>query len=382
MDVFQDLFVVNTPKTLTPLIHSTNQGLFCPAGEFWIDPWRPVARAVITHAHADHLRPGCGSYLVARPGLELARARLPEGAHVEAVEYGEPLHINGVKVSLHPAGHVLGSAQIRVEHRGEVWVASGDYKLDTDPTCSAFEPVRCHTFISECTFGLPVYRWPSMDAVLAELQDLRRKAAADGYALLLGAYALGKSQRLLAMLGDAAGPVALHGAVERITTVYRECGVALPPTQAVAELPRKHDWAGTLVIAPPSALNSTWARRFGNAPRVLASGWMTVRGARRRRGVDAGLVVSDHADWPGLLRAIEATGAERVLLTHGQTAPLVRTLQQRGIQAATLRTEYGGEDGSEDSREEAPAEVDAAAADLAGADRHTDASPGIAPSEP
>lgn len=354
-------------KTHHPLIVAGNQGLFCPAGDFWIDPWRPVARAVITHAHADHLRPGCDSYLVARPGLGLARARLPEGAHVEAIDYGEPLHIGGVKVSFHPAGHVLGSAQIRVEHRGEVWVVSGDYKLDADPTCSAFEPVRCHTFISECTFGLPVYRWPSMDAVIATLQSLRQKAAAEGNALLLGAYALGKSQRVLAMLGNAAGPVALHGAVERITTVYRGCGVVLPPTQAVAELPRKHDWAGTLVIAPPSALNGSWARRFGNAPRVLASGWMTVRGARRRRGVDAGLVVSDHADWPSLLRAIEATGAQHVLLTHGQTAPLVRTLQQRGVDAATLRTEYGGEDGSE----EPPADTDA----------DTMASPGIAQGE-
>jgi len=361
LDVIQDVFVLNTLNDHHPLIVAGNQGLFCPAGDLWIDPWRPVARAVITHAHADHLRPGCESYLVARPGLELARARLPEGARIEAVDYGEPLFINGVRVSLHPAGHVLGSAQVRVEYRGEVWVVSGDYKLQPDPTCEPFEPIRCDTFISECTFGLPVYRWPSMPAVTSELLRLRERAAADGHALLLGAYALGKAQRVLAMLGDAAGPVALHGAVDRLTAVYRSCGVTLPPTRAVAELPRNHDWAGTLVIAPPSALNGSWARRFGSAPRVLASGWMTVRGARRRRGVDAGLVVSDHADWPGLLQAIEATGAARVLLTHGQTAPLVRTLRNAGIDADTLRTEYGGEDGSE----EPPAEADAAAEESA-----------------
>ena len=303
---------------------------------------------MVTHAHADHLRPGCGSYLVARPGLQLARARLPEGAVVEALDYGQPVVINGVRVSLHPAGHVLGSAQVRLEYRGKVWVVSGDYKLDPDPTCEPFEAVRCHTFISECTFGLPVYRWPSADAVTAELLRLRRQAAADGHALLLGAYALGKTQRVLAMLGEQAGPVALHGAAERITTVYRDSGITLPPTQAVADFPRGHDWAGTLVIAPPSALNGTWARRFGAAPRVLASGWVTVRGARRRRGVDAGLVLSDHADWPGLLSAISATGAQRVLLTHGHTAPLVRTLRRSGVDADTLRTEYGGEDGSDE----------------------------------
>ena len=304
---------------------------------------------MITHAHADHLRPGCDSYLVARPGLGLARARLPEGARIEAVDYGEAVTLNGVRVSLHPAGHVLGSAQVRVEHRGEVWVVSGDYKLDPDPTCAPFEPLRCDTFISECTFGLPIYRWPTSAAVAAELARLRHEAAAQGLPLLLGAYALGKAQRALALMGADAGPVALHGAIDRITSVYREAGVSLPETQAVAALPRKHDWAGWLVIAPPSALNGTWARRFGRAPRVLASGWMTVRGARRRRGVDAGLVLYDHADWSGLLQAIDATGAERVLLTHGHTAALVRVLRERGLDAGTLRTEYAGEDGSEEA---------------------------------
>lgn len=339
---------MDTHSNHLPLIALERQGLFCQAGDFWIDPWRPVPRAVITHAHADHLRPGCDSYLVARDGLGLARARLPHGAHIEAIDYGAVRVINGVRVSLHPAGHVLGSAQVRVEHRGEVWVVSGDYKLDPDPTCAPFEPLRCHTFISECTFGLPVYRWPGAVAIVAELDRLRCSAAEQGLPLLLGAYALGKAQRVLALLGDTAGPVALHGAAERITAVYRESGVALPPTEPVAGQPRDRDWAGTLVIAPPSALNGSWARRFGRAPRVLASGWMTVRGARRRRGVDAGLVLSDHADWDGLLRAIDATGAERVLLTHGHTGPLVRVLRGRGLAAETLRTEFGGEDGSEE----------------------------------
>lgn len=342
---------MNSPHPKHPLVHSARQGLCCAVGDFWIDPWRPVPRAVITHAHADHLRPGCGSYLVARDGLALARARLPEHASIQTVAYGETIDFNGVRVSLHPAGHVLGSAQVRVEHRGEVWAVSGDYKLEPDPTCAPFEPLRCDTFISECTFGLPVYRWPGAEAITAELQRLRRAAADEGLPLLLGAYALGKAQRVLAMLGEAAGPVALHGAVERITAAYRESGVTLPLTEPVAGQPRDRDWAGTLVIAPPSALNGSWARRFGRAPRVLASGWMTVRGARRRRGVDAGLVLSDHADWPGLLRAINATGAERVLLTHGHTAPLVRVLRARGVDAGTLRTEFGGEDGSEEPAE-------------------------------
>lgn len=307
-----------------------------------------MPHAVITHAHADHLRPGCEAYLVAREGLALARARLPAGSVIEAVEYGETRNLNGVRVSLHPAGHVLGSAQVRVEAAGEVWVVSGDYKLDPDPTCAPFEALRCDTFISECTFGLPIYRWPAPAEVAAQLTRLRDAAAGEGLPLLLGAYALGKAQRALALLGPDAGRVALHGAVDGITTVYREAGVRLPQTQAVAALPRDQDWGGWLVVAPPSALHSAWARRFGRAPRVLASGWMTIRGARRRRGVDSGLVLSDHADWNGLLRAIEATGAERVLLTHGHTGPLVRVLRERGLDADTLRTEYGGEDGSED----------------------------------
>lgn len=345
-----------------PLIVSGDQGLFCPAGGFWIDPWRPVARAVITHAHADHLRPGCASYLVARPGLALARARLPADAHIEAIDYGHPITINGVRLSLHPAGHVLGSSQVRLEHDGEVWVVSGDYKVDPDPTCEPFEPVRCHTFISECTFGLPIYRWPTQQATAERIADLWQEAACKRTALLVGAYALGKAQRLLAMLGSDPGEILLHGAVDRLTAVYRDCGVRLPATHPVAGAARGRDWAGALVIAPPSALNSSWARRFGAAPRVLASGWMTVRGARRRRGVDAGLVLSDHADWPGLLRAIEATGAGRVLLTHGHTAPLVRTLQQAGVDAATLRTEYGGEEGSDEPASTATDERTAAEA--------------------
>lgn len=339
----------------TPLIVALDRGLYCPAGDFWIDPWRPVDRAVISHAHADHLRPGSGAYLLARPGLGLAQARLPADAQIEALDYGETTLRNGVRVSLHPAGHVLGSAQVRVEHRGEVWVVSGDYKLDPDPTCAAFEPQRCHTFISECTFGLPIYRWPPAATVAAELAALRRQAAAAGLPLLLGAYALGKAQRLLALLGDSPGAIALHGAVDRLTTVYRAAGVRLPETQPVAALPRRHDWGGTLVLAPPAALNGAWARRFGAAPRVLASGWMSVRGARRRRGVDAGLVLSDHADWPGLLQAIDATGAQRILLTHGQTAPLVRVLRERGLAAGTLATEYGDEEGSDEALTAEPA---------------------------
>lgn len=357
---FQGLFVLNICKPSAALVRVEHQGLFCPRGDFWIDPWRPVPRAVITHAHADHLRGGSDAYLVARPGLALARARLPQGAVVQAVDYGEAVVINGVKVSLHPAGHVLGSAQVRIEYAGEVWVVSGDYKLDPDPTCEPFAPLRCDTFISECTFGLPVYRWPDGQATVAQLQALRAAASADGMPLLLGTYALGKAQRVLGLLGEAAGAVALHGAVDRITTAYRDSGVRLPPTVPVAALPRAHDWCGTLVLAPPSALNGTWARRFGRAPRVLASGWMTVRGARRRRGVDAGLVLSDHADWSGLMTAIEATGAHRVLLTHGHTEPLVRVLRARGLDADTLRTEYGGEDGSEDATETAMPEPEIA----------------------
>ena len=331
------------------LIAPTPRGLYCAAGDFYIDPWQPVDRAVITHAHGDHARPGSAAYLSATCGLPVLRTRLGEGSAIDGLAYGEVRDINGVKLSLHPAGHVLGSSQVRVEHGGEVWVVSGDYKLDPDPTCAPFEAVRCHTFITESTFGLPIYRWRTPEAIFADVNAWWRANQAAGRASVLFGYAFGKAQRILASVDDAIGPIVVHGAVEALNRGYRECGVKLPQTRMVSDLDKKEDYAGALIVAPPSAQSSPWLRRFGDYSDAFASGWMAIRGARRRRAVDQGFVLSDHADWPSLNRAIEATGAHRIFVTHGHTAPLVQWLNERGLEAHTMKTEFEGEAGAEEA---------------------------------
>ena len=349
----------------TPLIRVTPEGLFCEAGGFHIDPWRPVPRAVITHAHSDHASWGHEHYLVAKAGEHVARKRLGESS-IETVEYGAELRMNDVRVSLHPAGHVLGSAQVRIELGGEVWVVSGDYKVQHDPTCAAFEPVRCDTFITESTFGLPIYRWREPADLFGDVSAWWRDNQAVDRASVVYAYALGKAQRLLASVDPAIGPIYTHGAVESLNEAYRASGVSLPPTQRVSDLPaRGHDYSRALIVAPPSAQGTPWLRRFGDYADAFASGWMQIRGIRRRRAVDRGFALSDHADWPGLLSAISATGAQRVYVTHGYTEPLVRWLCEGGIDAQTLSTRFTGEQGSAETepvsddaehRRETPAE--------------------------
>lgn len=330
---------------MTALIEPTDRGLYCAAGDFHIDPWRPVQRAVITHAHADHARGGSERYYAAQAAVPVLQKRLGPVQDFRPLDYGEPIDFGGVRVSLHPAGHILGSAQVRVERAGEVWVASGDYKRDPDPTCEPFEAVACDTFITEATFALPVYRWRSPGSVAAEILDWWRENAEAGRASVLFTYALGKAQRVLAELLPHTGrTVYLHGAVVPLTELYREAGVAMLPTEPVSEQPRKADFAGELVIAPPSAAGSPWMRRFRSAGTGFASGWMQIRGNRRRRGYDRGFVLSDHADWPSLLRTIEETGARRVLTTHGRSDDLVRYLCEQGVDARPLTTLYAGDD--------------------------------------
>ncbi|MGE0315716.1 MAG: ligase-associated DNA damage response exonuclease [Lautropia sp.] len=334
---------------MADLITRRPEGLYCPEGDFYIDPWRPVERAVITHAHADHARTGHRHYLAQRAAEGVLRARLGE-ISLQSLDYGEPLRLGGARVSLHPAGHVLGSAQVRVEVGGEVWVASGDYFVagehDADagaanPTCAPFEPVRCDTFITESTFGLPIYRWAPDARVFADVDAWWDANRRDGRASLLLAYSFGKAQRLLAGVDASIGPILLHPAVERMTQAYRDAGVALPTATALAgDLDRKAA-RGALVIAPPAVHGSAWARRLGEHGDAFASGWMRLRGARRRRGVDRGFVLSDHADWPGLVRAIRATGASRVIVTHGYEDAMVRWLGEQGLQASRFETEYG-----------------------------------------
>lgn len=341
------------------LVSLTPSGLYCEAGDFHIDPWRPVARAVITHAHGDHASPGHAHYLVAEPGRHVTHRRVGD-VSMQTLAYGESIDVNGVRVSLHPAGHVLGSSQVRLEHRGEVWVVSGDYKLQPDPTCAPFEPIRCDTFITESTFGLPIYRWREPRDLFSDVDDWWRGNQSVERASVMYAYALGKAQRLLASIDASIGPIYTHGAVESLNEAYRASGVALPPTTRVSTLPRGHDFSRALIVAPPSAQGTPWLRRFADYADAFASGWMQIRGIRRRRAVDRGFALSDHADWPGLLAAIEGTGARRVYVTHGYSEPLVRWLSERGVDAKTLATRFTGEEGSADG--EAPEDTSIEAA--------------------
>jgi putative mRNA 3-end processing factor len=331
------------------LIVSTDRGLYCPAGDFHIDPWCPVPRAIITHAHSDHARFGSDLYVCHRDTAPILRKRLGDVA-IETAAYGEILTRNGVELSFHPAGHVLGSAQIRVTSNGETWVASGDYKLESDGVSPAFEPLRCHVFITESTFGLPIYRWRPQAEIFAAIDAWRRENIAAGRASILFAYALGKAQRVLAHVDSSLGPIVCHGAIEAINALYRAAGIVLPPTRLATDLRTairgedKRDFARALVLAPPSAAASPWLKRFGDYSDALASGWMQVRGNRRRRGLDRGFALSDHADWPGLIGAIEATGAERILVTHGSTEALTRYLREKGLDARALKTAYGDDE--------------------------------------
>lgn len=333
------------------LVVQRPEGLYCPPGGFYIDPWRAVDRAVITHAHADHARSGHGHYLAAAPAGGVLRARLGD-ISLQTLAYGERIHHHGVTVSLHPAGHVLGSAQVRLEYAGQVWVASGDYKVAPDRTCAPFEPVRCDVFITESTFGLPIYRWQPDSEVFAAINAWWQGNASAGRASVLLCYSFGKAQRILSGIDASIGPVVVHGAVEPLNRAYRDAGVALPATRLVSEVTDKADFQRALVLCPPGAAAGPWIKRFGDYSDGFASGWMQLRGARRRGGHDRGFVLSDHADWPGLMGAIGATGAQRVIVTHGSVPVMVRYLSGQGLQAEAFDTEYG-DDRIEES---APAE--------------------------
>jgi putative mRNA 3-end processing factor len=325
---------------MSDLLRLSEAGLYCPAGDFYIDPWQPVHRAVITHAHGDHARRGSRSYLTSREGERVLHTRMGDDANIQAVPYGEPVMINGVRVSLHPAGHILGSAQIRVEHGGYVAVVSGDYKVDQDPTCAPFEPQRCNLFVTESTFGLPIYRWPAQAETFTAINGWWRANQAEGKCSIIYGYALGKAQRLIAGVDPSIGPIYTHGAVERLNQDYRASGIQLPETAYTATVPGKPDWSRALIVAPPSAHGTPWMRKFGAVSTGFASGWMQIRGKRRQKAVDRGFVLSDHTDWTGLMNTIAATGAEQVWVTHGYTAVVVRWLREQGIDAHIVETRF------------------------------------------
>jgi len=327
---------------MADLVVHRPEGLYCPPGDFYIDPWRPVPRAVITHAHSDHARAGHGHYLASQPSEGVLRARLGE-IDLQTLAYGERIVHHGVTLSLHPAGHVLGSSQVRLEHGGRVWVASGDYKVAPDRTCTPFEPVKCDVFITESTFGLPIYRWCPDDELFADINGWWARNVVAGRASVLTCYSFGKAQRILSGVDPSIGPIVVHGAVEPLNRAYRAAGVDLPQTCMVTGVKDRADLKRALVVCPPSAAASPWMRRFGDASTAFASGWMQLRGARRRGGWDRGFVLSDHADWPGLMSAIGATGAGRVIVTHGSVPVMVRYLTEQGLQAEAFDTEYGGD---------------------------------------
>jgi putative mRNA 3-end processing factor len=333
------------------LVVARPEGLYCPPGDFYIDPWQPVPHALITHAHGDHLHMGHGRYLTAEAGRHVVTKRVG-AVDLQGLPYGERITHRGVTISFHPAGHVLGSAQVRLEHGGQVWVVSGDYKTGPDTTCAPFEPVRCDVFITESTFGLPVFRWAPQQEIFDGLNAWWADNAAAGRASIVYAYSFGKAQRVLSGLDPAIGAIVAHGAVAAMDEAYLQSGVPLPATKSVLEA-TPAELRRCLVVAPPSAQGSAWTKRFGDYSDAFASGWMLLRGARRRRNVDRGFILSDHADWPGLLEAIAASRARRVIVTHGYVEPLVRYPAEQGLESGAFKTEYGDDEDVKDAEDAA-----------------------------
>ncbi len=323
------------------LIEFTNKGIYCSVADAYIDPWLPVNKAFITHGHSDHARYGSKKYIATRSAVPVIKLRLGSHIDITGVNYGEKLMLNGVSFSFHPAGHVIGSAQIRIEYKGEVWVVSGDYKTTFDGLSEAFEVVKCHHFITECTFGLPAFTWESDDILRTKINTWWQSNASRNQPSIIGAYALGKAQRILNMADNSIGPVYGHAAIENVNTVIRSQRVNLPESRKIDLNDRKVDYGKALIIAPPSAIQSAWADRFKDHQAAIASGWMAIRGTRRRRNVDTGFVVSDHADWHGLLGAVKETGAEYIYTTHGYTEIFARYLTETGYNAQVVMTQFG-----------------------------------------
>jgi putative mRNA 3-end processing factor len=331
--------------TRQALLELTDSGLFCPPAGIFIDPWRPVERAVITHAHSDHARWGMKHYLAHQDSAEVMKLRLGAEISLHTLEYQEKLEINGVKVSLHPAGHIPGSAQVRLEYQGKVAVVSGDYKVENDGFCTPFEPVKCHEFVSECTFGLPIYKWESQEEIFSQINSWWSENAAEGRNSVLFAYSLGKAQRIIQNLQREIGEVFVHGAIWNTNQALISNGIPVWDVPKVTQDIPKNRLRGAMIIATPSAMGTSWMKKFSPFRTGICSGWMAVRGTRRRRAADRGFVLSDHADWEGLITAITATEAERVYLTHGSTASFGRFLQEeKGIDALELQTLFGVEE--------------------------------------
>lgn len=326
----------------TPLLQFTDNGIYCKKANVYLDPWKPVDHAIISHGHADHSRYGHKKYITHHRNVPIIQHRLGE-INVTGKEWGETFVVNNVKFSLHPAGHIIGSSQIRVEYKGEVWVFTGDYKTENDGISTPYEPIKCNTFITECTFGLPAFKWTPQAEVFENINNWWAENKAEGKTSILFGYSLGKAQRLLKYLNTDIGEIYTHGAIENMTEVLRPL-VDFPKTTLITRETKKEQLLGNIVLAPPSAHGSTWIRKMVPYVTTSASGWMTFRGARRRRAIDKGFVLSDHCDWGGLLESIEATGADKIICTHGYTDIFSKYLREQGYDARTEATQYGEEE--------------------------------------
>lgn len=326
-----------------PLLAFNDKGIYCAQADVYLDPWRAVPKAIITHGHSDHARWGHGSYITHHQNVPIIQHRLGN-ITVTGKNWGETFTINGVSFSFYPAGHIVGSAQVRVEYKGEVWVFTGDYKTEDDGISTPYEVVKCHTFITENTFGLPAFKWLPQAEVMADINTWWAQNRAEGQTSVIFAYTLGKAQRILKYLDPSIGKIYTHGAVENMTEVIRSM-ITFPETTLITRDTKKEDIAGSIVIAPPSAHGTPWIKRLTPYVTGSASGWMAFRGARKRRAIDKGFVMSDHCDFQGLLESIKATGAEKIICTHGYSDIFSAYLRELGYDARTEHTQYEGDEG-------------------------------------
>lgn len=319
------------------LLEFNVNGLFCPAGNFYIDPVRAVDHAIITHGHSDHARPGHKQYLSSEKSVNILKYRLGKHINIEGLPYGESKYINGIKISLHPAGHITGSSQVRLEHQGCVWVISGDYKLQNDGLAEPFDIIPCDYFVTECTFGLPVYKWRAQEMVFNDINAWWEANSKMNRPSVLSAYSLGKAQRIIWNINSDIGPVLVHSAIGNLIKVYETLGLKFKNWEYLNPNTSREKINKSLILMPPSAINSPAINKIKNHSIGIASGWMALRGNRRRRGADRGFVLSDHCDWGGLNHVVKETGASTIYAHHGYTAIFTRWLTENGYDAGSLQ---------------------------------------------
>lgn len=334
------------------LLSFTEKGIFCNKAGFYIDPWHKVDKAIITHAHADHSRWGMKNYLAHIHSVPIMKHRLGQNISIQGLDYGKEININGVKVSLHPAGHIIGSSQIKVEYKGEVWVVSGDYKLSKDNISQPFESIKCTHFVSESTFGLPIFKWRNQDKVFEEINHWWQKNAQNGISSILLGYSLGKAQRIIANVDASIGKIFVHGSIAQINEAYGNSGIGIKETFTVNANTSKEELKKGLIVAPPSVMNNSWLHKFEPYEIGVCSGWMTMRGTRRRQNIERGFVISDHADWDELNQAIASSEAEKIYVTHGYTDSYVKFLREQGLDAEIVKTQFVGENINNESETE------------------------------